>query len=228
MFNMFSNMSPLLLFMGIFLALTTTTIIFHVGMSLSDRYKIKHGLAEDMSKHNTFLVKYHKIPRTTFRIITGNLLLMATGVMLILTINKMIDYDDHGAFYDDSWRRKDVEEHFVFTVEDDDKLTELYESNPDEFNFECWKIVMVRFGCPDCEKQFDKIKEYQDAGYMVIFSRSKIGQKFMEYYNIDYVPSVITDGQLSYLSTNSTPNAINDDTQVDVDAILDLKNQLSN
>lgn len=181
MFNVFSNMSPLLLYMGILLALITTTIIFHIGMALSDRYKLKHGLVEDMSKNNTFLVKYHKVPRSTFRIIAGNLLLIITGIMLILTVNKMMKYDEYGAFFDDSWRRKDVEEHFVFTVEDDDKLLELYESNPENFNFECWKVVMVRFGCPDCENLVDTIKKYQDNDYMIIFSRSDIGQKFMEY-----------------------------------------------
>lgn len=218
MFNIFSNMSPLLLCMGILLALMTTTFVFHVGMILSDRYKLKHGLAEDMSKNNTFLVKYYKIPRSTFRIITGNLLLISTGIMLIFTVNKMMTYGEHGAFFDDSWRRKDVEEHFVFTVEGDDKLSELYKSDPENFNFECWKVVMVRFGCPDCEKLAGTIKQYQDAGYMVIFSRSEIGQKFMDYYKIDYVPSVITDGEVNNLKIN--------DTQVDVDAILDLKDQL--
>lgn len=218
MFNVFSNMSPLLLYMGILLALITTTIIFHIGMALSDRYKLKHGLVEDMSKNNTFLVKYHKVPRSTFRIIAGNLLLIITGIMLILTVNKMMKYDEYGAFFDDSWRRKDVEEHFVFTVEDDDKLLELYESNPENFNFECWKVVMVRFGCPDCENLVDTIKKYQDNDYMIIFSRSDIGQKFMEYYDIDYVPSVITDGKVDTLNVYNT--------QVDVNAILDLKDQL--
>ena len=226
MFKIFTDMSPLLLFMGIFFAVTTSTIVFHIGMALSDRYKLKHGLVEDMSKHNTAMVKYYKIPRTKFRIITGNLLLIISGIMLILTINKLMTYGEYGAFLDDSWRKKDVEEHFVFTVYDDDKLTELYNSNPDDFNFECWKIVMVRFGCPDCEKLSETIKQYQDDGYMVIFSRSEIGKKFMEYYEIDYVPTVITDNKISYLRVNGSDEI--EDSKTDVDTIIDLKDQLTN
>lgn len=231
MFNVFSEMSPLLLFIGITLALIVATVIFHIGMHLSDNYKIKHGIVEDMSLKNTFTIKYHRVPHTVPRILIGNALLIATGIMVILTCMKLTNYGSYGAFYDDSWKIKDVEDHFYFLRDDDDKLLEIYNSDPTNFNFETWNVVIVRFGCQECEAMAETIKSYDNEGFYVIFSRSEIGKKFKEHYDINYVPCIISEGQVQYLKTGiitDAPIYEPGEAKEDVQDILNLKDQIIN
>ena len=47
----------------------------------------------------------------------------------------------------------------------------------------------------------------------------------MEYYEIDYVPTVITDNKISYLRVNGSDEI--EDSKTDVDTIIDLKDQLT-
>lgn len=222
------NMSPLQWYIGITTALFVTLVVYEIGIRWYDRYRIKNGIEEDRSKDNTFNVKYHKIPRSNFRILFEGILIIITGVMMLLSYFKMTEYQKYGAFYDTSWRAKEVEDHFIFTTEDTEFLQDIYNADPENFDYAKYAICLVRIGCADCEKVQDVIKELDNENLYIIHSRSDIGKRYVERYGVQYVPSVIVDDTViplysseSYQPQNTTSDTGTDNIVNDVEDMAD-------
>jgi hypothetical protein len=215
-------MNSLLLTIGLSIACLMATLIYHLVVRLSDSYKIKHGIEEDRSLKNTWAVKYHRIPLSKSRIIIGYGLIIITGIVFIICFATMNKYKKYGAFYDESWKYTDVAEHFHFTIDDSEELLRIYNQDPAAFNPAQYPIVMVRFGCPDCEDpemlNFIQQIDTQNNFYLV-FSRSEIGKYLVERYNIASVPCVIVAGNVFYLTTD----ALSPEERQD---ILNMRDQL--
>lgn len=113
-----------------------------------------------------------------------------------------------------------VEKHFGVKSDDTRTLQKLYDADPENFDFNAYKVVMVRLGCEDCENVMDTLKAFdqQDGEYYVIFSRSDIGQKFVDEYDLNFIPSVCYNGAVIELRSGDANPDI-DDT---VDSLTDL------
>ena len=178
-------------------------ILFHAYDKSMDKKEME--LPEDerprqMTLKNNKMVRYYKRQRSYGRIIFQNVAFICLAVVLIIMTKRMMTYQSYGAFYDDSWKQPDVEEHFMFDSSDSEDLLDIYNKDPDNFEFDKYNIVMIRFGCPDCEQNKELIKKYDtNKDYYVIFSRSEIGKKYVEHYKINYVPCMIISGNVEHL-----------------------------
>ena len=121
--------------------------------------------------------------------------LIFLAIAIIVVISVVYYYNKHGAFYDDAWRDPDVDNHFIWTTDDTEFLQSIYDTDPDNFKPELYDVILVRLGCDDCEKIQDIIlsAENNDDLY-IIFSRSTIGQIYVNKYDIKYVPCTVIDG----------------------------------
>lgn len=121
-----------------------------------------------------------------------------------LCAGSFMDYKNHGAFYDESWRDPNVESHFMFTTADTEALGKAYAAGPDSFDFESVNVLLVKLGCSDCEAAEDALLAlYRTGGYAVVFSNSDVGRAYVDYYGVSYVPSVVYAGTVIELRSGS-------------------------
>ena len=226
------NLSPLLWQIGIILALVVTLVLFEIFIHWYDNYRIKNGIEEDRSLKNTFSVRYHKVPHSTFRILFEGGLFLAIGVMCLFCYSKFSEYKQYGAFYDNSWKMQDVESHFLYESTDTEFLNELYLSNPDTFDPTAYNVCLIKFGCKECEEMKEYIDAINTENIYLVYSRSDVGKFYVDHYGIQYVPCVVFDGSVIPLYTpdSFTPSepktTTPTDTSVGADTV-DMIDQLS-
>ncbi len=194
-------MSPLLLKLCAALSLFTMLAVFELVTRLSDRAKIKSGEAEDMRKDNTMLKRYNAVPHPRWRYWSEGLLVIGCGIAAVLAMSSVSKYQAYGAFYDDSWRMPDVEEHMLYKADGTEALQALYDADPENFDFSGYKICLVKLGCPDCERVSETINALDDSFY-VVFSTSPVGKAIVEQYGVTYVPSVLYSGTVLEMRTS--------------------------
>lgn len=218
------NLSPLQWCIGITIALFVTLILFEIFIHWYDNYRIKHGIEEDRSKNNTFSIRYHKIPHSTFRILFEGLLILATGIMCIVCYTKYTNYEKYGAMYDSSWKMVDVEEHFMFESFESELLYDIYKKDPENFKPGDYNVLIVKYGCKECENLQDTINQINIDDIYLIYSRSEIGKIYVDHYGIDYVPCVIAEGSViplysadSYAPQQETTTKVKTESNVNED-----------
>lgn len=211
------NMSPFQLKCAILISLAAALAVFELVTRLSDRQKIKSGEVEDMRKDDTLLVKHNAVQHSKARFWTEGILIIATGVALAFAMMAMIDYQDHGAFYDSSWRDPDVESHFYFSAKANQELEAQYLKDPENFDWSATRICLVKLGCEDCERVHEAISNLAGQGYATIFSTSDLGKAYVEKYNISYVPSVITNGMVIQLRSGDSQIPVYDNDGIPED-----------
>lgn len=195
------QISPLLMKTCASAALFLSLVVFETATRISDRAKIRSGQAEDMRKNNTLMKRYNAVQLPRWRWWSEALLIIATGAMMLATMISVNKYQTYGAFYDESWRMPDVEEHMLFRSDGTEALQDLYDADPAGFSFDDYKVCLVRLGCEDCEAVKETILALDDS-FHVVFSKSDIGRRFAEHYEVDYVPSVIYHGTVLEMRTN--------------------------
>lgn len=190
-------MNALKLCIYITLGLLAIFVIYHIIMAAFDRHLDKTNPVP--KRLNTpWARQFYKRPRSYERILFENGLLIGLGLMAVITGYYAYQYEIHGAFLDDSWKYPDVAEHFYFETADSDYLSKMYDSDPENFDFDAWDVVLVKFGCGECEMAEQTIKRYADDGYLLIFSKSTAGKAFIDHYGINNVPCNVTNGQVTY------------------------------
>lgn len=195
------QISPLLIKACASAALFVSLVVFEVVTRISDHAKIRSGQAEDMRKNNTLMKRYNAVQLPRWRWWSEALLIIATGVMMLATMVSVNKYQAYGAFYDGSWRMPDVEEHMLFRSDGTEALQAIYDADPAGFDFDAYKVCLVRLGCEDCANVKETILALDDSFY-VVFSRSDIGKRYAERYDVDYVPSVVYHGAVLEMRTN--------------------------
>lgn len=200
----FLNMSPMQLKGCAAAALFVMLLVFELASRAHDRALVKSGQAEDLRKGDTALKKHNMVQRSKARVWSEGLLIIATGAAILLWVAAMVDYQDHGAFYDEAWRMPGVEDHFHFTTDDTERLQALYDADPEGFDFTAGDAIVVKLGCQDCEDVYDTLDAlYATGGYSVIFSNSDVGRAYVEHFGITYVPSVVYAGNVVELRTGN-------------------------
>ena len=198
------GMSPFQVKCALLISLAAALAVFELVTRLSDRQKLKSGEVEDLRKDDTLLVKHNAVQHSKARFWTEGLLIIATGIALAVAMMSMIDYQDHGAFYDNSWRDPDVENHFYFSSKDNQTLEAIWAKDPENFDWNAYKVCLVRLGCDDCERVAETISNLASNGYVTVFSRSDLGKAYVERYGITYVPSVILSGNIIQLRSGDS------------------------
>lgn len=199
------NMSPLQLKMCVAAALFAALVIFEVLSRIRDTWLVKSGQAEDLRKDDTVLTKHNMVRHSKSRIWCEGLLIIATGIAVIVWVSGLLEYKSYGAFYDGSWRVPDVESHFHFKTDDDERLQKEYDADPENFDFNARSAIVVKLGCSDCEEIYETLDAlYATGGYDIVFSNSDIGRKYVDYFGITYVPSVTYGGNVIELRTGSS------------------------
>lgn len=198
------NLSPLQIKYYLSAAVFAMLVVFELVTRLDNRRKIRSGECEDMRRHNTKLVKYNAVPLPKWRIWTEGLLIIAAGVLMALTIKSMRDYYVYGAFYDSAWRDPDVEDHLIFDSMEGRHLEDFWKLDPENYDWTGNRVVLVKLGCEDCERVAGTINALADQGYTIVFSRSPLGQAYVEKYGINYVPSVIMGGLVVQLRSGDS------------------------
>jgi len=156
------------------------------------------------------LSKFNENHKTSVPIILiKRLLFICFGALLIMTGYKAKRYYDYGAFYDDSYKKPDVESHLgYFKSEETEYLQSIYDKDPENFNFDLYPVIIVRYGCQDCETDFNLINANDDR-YYIVHSRSDIGKKYVEHFNVISVPTFIKNGNiLNYSSGYHDPDIV--------------------
>ncbi len=158
------------------------------------------------------------VPRTSLA------LLALVAVLVAAWCGVRSWYQKYGAFYDEAWREPGVEKYFSVTTEDTEALQAIYDSNPEGFEFDRYRVVLFRMGCEDCQKVLPTIQAFdQMPEYYVVFSRSPIGQAFIEHYDINYVPTVMYSGTEIQLRSSVS----DDDESFDQEEFEDLLDELT-
>lgn len=157
---------------------------------------ISAGLAITLLFYLVSVLATKNKPGRIFTGICASLLVMAGCV----TYSIAMRYKAYGAFFDDSWRDPEVERHFMFDTKDTEELQAIFDSDPENFRFDLYDVILVRLGCEDCEKNESRIlgakaeiKEKKGRKAYIVFSRSDIGKRYAAMYGVDNVPSVIVD-----------------------------------
>lgn len=194
-------MSPLLLKICAAAALFAMLAVFELVTRLSDRAKIKSGEARDMRQDNTLLKRYNAVPLPRWRYWSEGILIIACGAAAVLAMSGVQKYQEYGAFYDDSWRMADVEDHMFYSAAGTEALQALYDADPEHFDFGQYKICLVKLGCPDCERVRETI-DALDGSFYVVFSTSPVGKAVVERYGVTYVPSVVYSGMVLEMRTD--------------------------
>lgn len=219
-------MSPLQRLMIISTSLFITILVFEIITKAYDAYRIKHGLAEDQSLKNTRWVKYYKIQRSAFRYIFECSLIILTGVLIVITMMKMRTYNNYGAFYDESWRVPEIEQYLDFPAADTEELNEIYTKDPANFDFDAYKICLVKLGCDDCIKIKDEILALQEYDIKLVFSTSTVGKAYVAEYNINFVPCIIENNVVTnlYQKSEYIPPSQSDIPDINnmADSLLDI------
>lgn len=195
------RMSPLQFRICAAAGLMAALVIYELASWLADRRRIASGEVpeppERKDGEKSPFVKYNKVPRTKGRILTEGLLIIATGAMIVASVAAMARYDRYGAFYDASWRVPEAEDHFLFRSDGTKRLQEDYDAAGGELDFSAYKICLVKFGCADCEKVAETIRSLEDdPTWTVVFSNSPVGEAVVEEYGVNFVPSIVFDGQV--------------------------------
>lgn len=127
-------------------------------------------------------------------------LLMASTVLMVpllflmgTSIFMVKEAGDIGFLRTDKWYNiplKEYEEHkklaFKQTVFEEEKLPNT------------GLIVLYRYGCKDCEKNYNAIKKLEETTSLIyVESRSELGIKLAEKYKIKYVPAIILRDELT-------------------------------
>lgn len=213
------NMSPLLIKACAAAALIAMFAVFEIVTRLSDRAKIKSGEAEDMRKNNTVLKKYNAVQLPRWRYWTEGLLIVACGAALIVLMASVQKYSKGGAFYDSSWRMAGVEKYMHFDAAGNQALQKIYDADPENFDFDAYRVCLVKLGCSDCDAAKDTINAL-DGTFYVLFTTSGVGKAFVDRYGITFVPSVIYNGTVIELrmgGSGTDPNFVPDEFRGDPD-----------
>ena len=211
------NMSPFQIKCAVLISLAAALAVFELVTRLSDRQKIKSGEVEDMRKDDTLLVKHNAVQHSKGRFWTEGLLIIATGIALAVAMVSMIDYQDHGAFYDNSWRDPTVESHFYFSSKGNQQLEAAWSKDPENFDWAAYRLCVVKLGCEDCERVHEAISNLAAEGYTIVFSKSDFGQAVVERYGINYVPSVIANGMVIQLRSGDSEIPVYDNDGIPED-----------
>lgn len=140
--------------------------------------------------------------------ILHRLVFVAFGASLFLTGYKAKLYYDYGAFYDDSYTKADVENHLgYFKSEDTEFLQSVYDKDPENFDFDAYPVIIIRYGCKDCEDDYDLVMA-NDERFYIIFSRSDIGKRYVEKYGVIRVPCFIKNGQILNYAMYQSPDIV--------------------
>lgn len=198
------TLSPLQLKLYIALALMISLIAYEAVTRLDDRRKIKAGLAEDLRKDDTLLVKHNAVQQPKWRFWSEGLLIIATGIAIAVAMASLMDYQRHGAFYDASWRDPAVESHFEFDATANQDIEAAWRADPENFDWAAQRLCVVKLGCDDCERVAQTIHQLESDGYVTVFSRSDFGKAAVEKYGITYVPSVVMNGLVIQLRSGDS------------------------
>lgn len=189
------------------LALLLASFIVFITMWLGKiayTINLKHLYAENSDEIDEKVISKN---RTLGRCVIVCFIIMM--LCLTATISVAIYYNNHGAFYDNAWRDPTVDSHFTFDTKDTNYLQNVYNSDPENFKPELYNVILVRLGCSDCEDVEQILLSAKDEGEIyIIFSRSEIGQIYVNKYNIEYVPSTVLDGVYIPLYDEETINNI--------------------
>ena len=216
------NMSPMQLKMCAAAALFGMLAVFEIVSRARDAALVKSGRAEDLRKDDTVLKKHNMVQHSKGRIWAEGILIIATGIAVVVWVAAMLQYQSYGAFYDGSWRVPDVEDHFHFRTDDTERLQAEYDKDPENFDFSARSAIVVKLGCQDCEAVYETLDALYAAGvYDIVFSNSDIGKKYVEYFDITYVPSVTYGGNVIELRTGDA--AYDDGEPVGGTAVDDIQ-----
>ena len=215
-------MSPVQIAMCAAAALTAMAILVHVLYWLSDRAALKSGNAAEPEKpEGVPFLKRNAVVHTKGRILLEGCLMIAAGVAIVAWMGLASHWAKYGAFYDNAWRDPSAADHFIWTNEDTEALQKLYDADPEGFDFDARKAIIVTLGCPDCENAKDAITALQATGdYYVVFSASRIGRAYMEHYDISWVPSVTYSGLVIELRGTRLPDP-EPSAGIDIDRLID-------
>ncbi len=158
------------------------------------------------------------VTRTTF------VLVAVLAVLVLAWAGVRNWYQEYGAFYDEAWREPGVEKYFNIKSDDTEALQAIYDADPEGFEYDNYRVVLVRLGCEDCEKVMPTI-EALDAlpEYYIVFSRSDIGKTFIEHYGLDFIPTVMYSGTAIELRTSVQQN----EDDFDMDEFNSLVDELA-
>lgn len=196
------NMSPMQLKMCAAAALFAMLVVFEAVSRARDAALVKSGQAEDLRKGDTVLKKHNMVAHSKPRIWCEGLLIIAAGIAIVVWVAAMLQYRSYGAFYDDAWRMPEVESHFHFRADDTERLQAEYDKDPENFDFSARSAIVVKLGCQDCEDAYEALDAlYATGEYDLVFSNSDVGKKYVEHFDITYVPSVTYGGHVIELRT---------------------------
>ena len=197
-------LSPLQIKYYIAAALFAALVVFEAVTRMSDRHKIRTGQAEDLTKGDTKLVRHNLVQRSKGRVWAEGLLIIAAGVSMVAAMTSMLEYQKYGAFYDSSWRSPEVEDWFEFDASRGGDLEAVWRADPDGFDWNAQRVVLVKLGCEDCYRVAEAIHGLEADGYVVVFSRSDLGKAFVEKFGVTYVPTVVMNGMTVQLRSGSS------------------------
>lgn len=123
--------------------------------------------------------------------------LCASGFLIVATVTLFNNYKTHGAIYEDEFDLKIVQ---IIENENDLLVDEsaLLKSNLENSNttLDDYSIILVRFGCKDCNEAASTLNEYKKEHHSyIVYSRSEIGKTIIDTYGpIKEVPCIIEHG----------------------------------
>jgi len=180
------------------------TLVVNVGIAIAYRhYKKINNIDGDDDKNIPMtakvLRKLFRNKKPLWMLLLESLTLCLSGFLLVATVTLFDNYKTHGAIYEDEFDLPIVKilenENDLLTDESSLLLNNIKNSNT---TLDDYSIILVRFGCKDCNEAAQTLSEYKkEHKSYIVYSRSEIGQMIIDKYGpIKEVPCIIEHGGL--------------------------------
>lgn len=127
-------------------------------------------------------------------------IMIITAVLLFISAYIINRYETYGAIYEEenTLPIKNVLANCIEGLENDSARLQQNIENSNT-TLDDYNIIVVRFGCKECHEMSDMLIELRETKHAyIVYSRSPIGKKIVDEYNISITPCFIERGEVTY------------------------------